>query len=150
MEIEVKRFSHQSNDTLGILFVECDFECFVLEDEFRKKKIKHETRIPEGRYKIELRNEGGMNQKYQSDYHKGMLWLRDVPNFEYIYIHRGNKESHSSGCLLVGDTLQSNLYQNGFVGNSRTAYERLYKKIIKAMETEDVFITIKSIGSIEI
>ena len=146
MEIEVKRFAHGNDDTLGLLFVDCVFECFTLEDEYRSKKVKHETRIPEGRYKIELRNEGGMTAKYAEkyDFHEGMLWLRDVPNFEYIYIHTGNNDDHSSGCLLVGDTCQTNLYKNGFIGNSRTAYERLYKKIVNAMKEGEVWVDVTS------
>lgn len=151
MEIIVRRFAHGKDDTLGLLFVDCDFECFTLEDEYRSEKIKHETRIPEGRYEIKLRDAGGMNERYKKyDYHKGMLHLQEVPNFEYIYIHVGNREDHSSGCLLVGDTVQNNLNGRGFTGNSVPAYERLYKKIVAAMGNEEVYITIESIGSIEI
>ena len=40
MKIELKRFSSQSDTTLGLLFVDGEFECFTLEDEYREEKIK--------------------------------------------------------------------------------------------------------------
>jgi hypothetical protein len=85
----------------------------------RDVKVKGETRIPAGRYQVTLRTEGGFHSKYSEKYgemHKGMLWVRDVPGFEYILIHTGNTDEHTAGCLLVGNT--SDL--KGFVGSSNT------------------------------
>ena len=31
-----------------------------------------------------------------------MLHLQDVTGYEYIYIHVGNTEKHTEGCILVG------------------------------------------------
>ena len=51
--------------------------------------------------------------------HKGMLWVRDVPGFEYILIHTGNTDEHTSGCLIVGDSQENNtIIKDGFVGKS--------------------------------
>ena len=63
-----------------------------------------------------------------------MLWVRDVPNFEYILIHCGNDDDDTSGCLLLGDTQTENNVSDGFVGASTTAYKRVYPKIAKALE----------------
>ena len=60
MKFEVQRFSSQSDSTLGILFDVTDgrkFLCFTLEDEAREVKVKGETRIPAGTYKLKLRKE---------------------------------------------------------------------------------------------
>ena len=91
MKLEVQRFSSKSSSTLGILFdvtTTPEFLCYTLEDEFREVKVSGETRIPAGTYNITLRTEGGFNQRYNekfgSDFNKGMLWVRDVPGFEYI------------------------------------------------------------------
>ena len=75
--------------------------------------------------------------------HKGMLWVRDVPNFEYILIHTGNTDEHTAGCLLLGNTQQTNFgSSDGFVGSSVNAYKRVYPKIAKALvEGEEVTIT---------
>ena len=75
--------------------------------------------------------------------HKGMLWVREVPNFEYILIHTGNTDEHTAGCLLLGDTQQANFgASNGFVGSSVNAYKRVYPAIAEVLENGgDVTIT---------
>ena len=69
-----------------------------------------------------------------------MLWVRDVPNFEYILIHCGNTDEHTAGCLLLGDSQENNqLVDDGFIGKSTQAYKRVYPKILKALNNgEDV------------
>mgnify|MGYP003659307199 FL=1 len=132
MKLEVLRFSSDSDSTLGVLFDttnERKFLCFTLEDEFREIKISGETRIPAGTYNVTLRTEGGFNQRYNdkfgTDFNKGMLWVRDVPGFEYILIHIGNTDDNTEGCLLVGDTQTQNITKNGFIGSSTDAYTRM-------------------------
>jgi hypothetical protein len=150
MKLEVLRFSSQDDSTNGILFDVSDgkrnFLCYTLEDEAREKKVAGETRIPAGTYNITLRTVGGFHGRYATKYgemHKGMLWVRDVPGFEYILIHTGNTDEHTAGCLLLGDSQQSNFgSSNGFIGSSVTAYKRVYPFIQKALSSgEQVSIT---------
>lgn len=146
MKIVLTRFSSGSDDTLGLLHIEGKFQAFTLEDEFRTIKVSGETRIPAGSYRILLRNEGGLTKKYQQrfpDIHKGMLWLQDVPGFEWIYIHCGNKDEHTEGCILVGDTSQQNITEDGFIGGSSSAYRRIYPVIAEAIERERVTIEVR-------
>ena len=104
MKLEVLRISSQKDSTNGILFdvtEERKFLCYSLEDEHREEKLKGETRIPAGTYNVTLRTVGGFNSRYEKKYgnmHKGMLWVRDVPGFEYILIHTGNTDEHTAGC----------------------------------------------------
>lgn len=110
--------------------------CYTLEDESRVVKIAGETRIPSGTYQLSLRTEGNLTKKYQArfpDIHKGMIWLNDVPNFVYIYIHCGNDDEDTAGCVLVGEYLGI-----GKILNSRNAYRKVYPMIrdsIKAGKT---------------
>tara|TARA_R100000808_G_C2112125_1_gene125911 strand:- start:270 stop:749 length:480 start_codon:yes stop_codon:yes gene_type:complete len=149
MKLKVLRFSSQKDSTSGLLFEEnklgLQFLCYTLEDEHRDDKVRGETRIPEGTYKIKLRNEGGFNEKYKKRYseiHKGMLHVTGVPNFEWILIHCGNTDEHTAGCLLVGDSQENNvLVKNGFIGKSSNAYKRIYPDIAEAIENgEEVLI----------
>lgn len=122
------------------------FECFILEDQYNEPKIRGETRIPAGRYEIKFRNEGGMIKRYKKRFpwHEGMLWLQGVPDFEWVYIHVGNKDDDTDGCLLVGDGQISNREERGQVTSSVSAYKRIYGKIARALnDGERVFITIE-------
>tara|TARA_R110001632_G_scaffold31700_9_gene82424 strand:+ start:586 stop:1053 length:468 start_codon:yes stop_codon:yes gene_type:complete len=150
MKLEVLRFSSQVDSTSGLLFEVTDikrhFLCYTLEDERRAFKVKGETRVPAGTYKIELRTEGGFHGRYSKKYpgvHVGMLHIQDVPNFEYILIHTGNTDEHTAGCLIVGDAQENNkIIADGFVGKSVNAYKRIYHSIAKAIQQgEEVTIT---------
>jgi hypothetical protein len=143
MKLEVLRFSSQKDSTNGILFDitggQRKFLCYTLEDEYRplESKVMGETRIPAGTYNVTLRTVGGFHGRYTERYgdmHKGMLWVRDVPGFEYILIHSGNTDEHTAGCLLVGDSQNENITKkDGFIGASRTAYERIYPPVADAL-----------------
>ena len=111
MELDVMRWSSGSESTLGGFFIrepDRHFLCFTLEDEYHAIKVFGETRIPAGRYRIVLRTVGGNHERYLAKYgpewHKGMLWLQDVPNFKWILVHAGNTDDDTAGCLLVGNT----------------------------------------------
>jgi hypothetical protein len=141
MELEVLRFSSQKDSTNGLLFNitggKRTFVCYTLEDEHRDKKVKHETRIPQGTYQIKLRTWGGFHTKYSrrfADVHVGMLEITNVPNFTDILIHGGNTDEDTSGCLLVGNSQKNNIQaSNGFVGESIEAYLELYKQVKEAL-----------------
>ena len=68
-----------------------------------KSNVK--TCIPEGTYPVEFRTVGGFDAKYTkrygADFHKGMLWIRGVPEFEYILIHANLWSPYLVVCRLV-------------------------------------------------
>lgn len=131
--VDVVRYSFGTRDTLGKMYINGEFQCYTLEDEKREVKVHGETCIDAGLYNITLRNEGGKTATYWQRFptmHKGMLWLRDVPNFQFIYIHMGNHEGHTLGCILVGDqvdkALENKLDQSRKIMFSQVAYEKIY------------------------
>jgi hypothetical protein len=143
MRVTVKRFADNGDTTLGVLYVDGIFQCFTVEDEERATKVKGETRVPNGVYKIGLRKEGGYHTKYKSRYadmHKGMLciyntagWkiVTDKMSFQYILIHTGNTDEHTMGCLLVNDAVSGKTFTGS---SSRDAYVDLYPIIASAIE----------------
>jgi len=137
MKLDVIRTQFGKDATNGLLFINGVFECFTLEDEVRDVKVMSETAIPLGEYEIKLRTEGGFHTKYTARYgelHKGMLWLQDVPNFKWILIHTGNTDSHTGGCLLLGETQQDlDKGKDGFIGGSGDAYKKMYPKVANAI-----------------
>ena len=116
MVITVKRLYKTENSAIGELLIDGVFECFTLEDKERPVKIKGETAIPKGTYKVIIN---------QSNRFKRLLpLLIDVPNFEGVRIHSGNSNHDTEGCILVGQTRNKN-----YIGQSRKAFEKLFKKM---------------------
>ena len=154
MQITVQRFSKNRESTIGLFFINCAFRCYTLEDEHRANKVAGETRIPAGKYRIQFRKIGGFHNKYLSRYgaawHRGMLEVVGVPNFEYILIHIGNNDDDTAGCLLVANQANNNQIADGFIGDSRKAYEAIYPEIREALLAgEPVWINYKDEGEID-
>ncbi len=159
MHLEIKRFSSENEDTLGLLFNADSvykFKCFTLEDEYRTEKVYGETRISAGLYKLRLREYGGVHEnyldRYGPDFHKGMIELMNVPEFTDVLIHAGNTDDDTAGCILVGDSCDSNAENSGDKGSiskSRNAYERLYPEIRDAiLDGETVYLRIRNLDTI--
>jgi len=147
-ELLLKTTLKGDDSTGGVLFVDDEMFCHTLEDEIRDHKVKHETAIPEGRYEVKFRDDTtvGMTAKYRKrfpwfTYH---LHLQDVEGFSYIYIHVGNSDDDSSGCILVGKVLKRLEDGNGKLYSSAVTFERLYKLISGRLNKGgQVFITIE-------
>jgi hypothetical protein len=126
MVITIKRLYKTETSTIGELLVNGIWECFTLEDTERKIKIKGETAIPKGTYRVIIN---------ESNRFKRLLpLLIDVPNFEGVRIHSGNSNHDTEGCILVGQTRNKN-----YIGQSRKAFEKLFKKMQAA---KDITLTI--------
>ena len=134
MYIQLVRLKDDGMATIGTVSVNGEFECFSLEDTHNEPKIFGKTRIPAGTYNIKLRNEGSMTKKYAKKYanHRGMLWLQNVDNFEYVYIHIGNNETNTDGCLLFGLNCVTQGRQR--IEASALAYARFYGKALEAFD----------------
>lgn len=145
MYIQNLRLKDDGKSTIGTMHINGTFKGFTLEDTFNDPKIPGETCIPAGKYDIKLRDVGGMTAKYRAKYgdlHKGMLWLQDVPGFEWVYIHTGNTHAHTEGCILVGSGCNSGEHEQT-ITSSVVKYKELYKDISEAiLRGEEVTIEI--------
>lgn len=134
MLITVDRFKSNKQETLSRIYIDGVQFCYGLEDEKRAVKVMKETRIPSGKYKLGVRTIGGFNQKYSARFpffHKGMIEILNIPNFEAVLIHIGNTERDTAGCLLIGERYSE---ANGLtLLNSSIAYIAFYKKVINSV-----------------
>ena len=96
MLIQVFRAKKTETVTMGVMLVDGSFFGYTLEDPIRDTKIKDETAIPAGRYKVSV--------TYSPHFKRDMCLIENVPNFEGIRIHGGNTTSDTSGCILVAKT----------------------------------------------
>ena len=121
MEILIKRLHKTENSTIGELTIDGKFECFTLEDKERDVKIKGETAIPKGTYKVIIN---------QSNRFKRLLpLLIDVKGFEGVRIHPGNSNHDTEGCILVGLNRSVD-----YITKSRKAFYALFIKMQLAKE----------------
>ena len=134
MNMQLYRLNDDGKSTIGALYIDSKFKCFTLEDTYNEPKIYGKTRIPAGSYAVELRKEGGMVDRYNSkyDFHNGMLWLRNVENFEYVYLHTGNDEDDTDGCILIGRGCNTQGVQT--ISGSVLAYTEIYPMIAEQIE----------------
>ena len=142
MEILVNRRKKTKISTISDVLIDGVFFCFGLEDldrglnqkmpiaEIRQKKVFGQTAIPAGRYEIII-NFSNRFQQYKP-------LLLNVPGFEGVRIHAGNKAANTEGCLLLGQTEAAD-----FIGNSRLAYRSFLPRLRAVEKKEKIFITFK-------
>jgi len=151
LDLRLKRTIFGSDSTGGTLYVNGKAYCYTLEDEVREVKLKDETCIPLGKYQIKFREAtSGKTTAYRGRYpwFTWHLHLQDVKTsameFKYIYIHVGNTDDDTSGCILVGDRQEELTDGNCKIFSSRVAFERLYKLVSKHLNKGDeVWISIE-------
>lgn len=145
MEILLRRIALKEEYTIGKLYVNGVYECDTLEDKVRdltkEKKVYGKTAIPSGRYRITLGVQSPrFSTKMAYQFCAGYLpRLLNVPNFDGVLIHIGNKPQDTEGCVLVG---QNKI--KGQVINSTNTFRKLYAKLKVAwVAGEEIFITIE-------
>jgi hypothetical protein len=99
MTIQIKRFAFKDTYTIGKLYVDGVYICDTIEDKVRvlnsaEDKVYGKTAIPAGTYPADL--------YFSRKFGYTVVRLFNVPYFEGIYIHKGNTEKDSLGCIIVG------------------------------------------------
>ena len=141
MNLTLKRLNLTPNYTEGELYVNGVYFCKTLEDTNRdlnkngqfdnnEKKVYGETCIPYGKYKVIL--------SYSPKFKRELPEILEVPDFQGIRIHRGNKIADTLGCILCGEKVK-----NGYLSNS-TPYEIKLVELLKQanLRNEESFIEI--------
>lgn len=131
MDLELKRKWFTPESTIGELFVNGVFECFILEDRYRpgEPKVYGKTAIPSGRYEVKITP----SPRFKRD----LPLLLNVPGFEGVRIHPGNVPADTEGCLLPGKVRDTDR-----VLESRAAFEALFTKLKSASGPITLTITV--------
>lgn len=134
MKVKLIRLSDDGSSTIGAFYVDGRFFGFSLEDEFREKKVSGETRIPSGVYVLGIQElVTPLTQRYRQRYpwFENHIHIKDIPNFQGVYIHIGNFEKDTDGCPLIGDIAYSNAKGagQGKLGTSTEAFKRFYAEV---------------------
>lgn len=127
MKLKLVREIFTEKSTIGRLFVDGVFECFILEDKVREVKINAITAIPYGIYKVVVTKSTRFSKAVGKDVYLPLLL--NVPNYEGVRIHSGNKPEDTEGCLLPGTEIGKDV-----VLNSKTAFIKLNDKINEAIK----------------
>jgi hypothetical protein len=150
MELKLYRYSDNGDDTHGLLFINNEFFCYTLEDQHQDEKVKHETRIPSGyTYRVGWQEEvTPMTKRYRIKYpwFDKHLHVKGVKGFNSIYIHVGNDDDDTSGCILTGDGANNNTRGAGKISSSTVAFKRLYHKLKPFINDDSVTIEIMNEG----
>jgi hypothetical protein len=127
--LKLRHLSETPNSTVSALQMPTgEHICYIIEDGYRKVKVKHDTRIPKGVYEIVPRvdERSRFYTRYRDKFgHKFVPWLPGVSNFVWILIHIGNTISDTSGCLLAV-THYARKGSNYWGWDSTEAYLKLY------------------------
>lgn len=145
-EIKLRRIARRETYTIGKMFLDTVFFCNTLEDRdrffFGEKKVKGSTAIPAGRYEIDLNTVSprfGGKAFYKETCEGRLPKVKNVPHFDGVLIHCGNKEDDTDGCILVGENKVV-----GQVINSKATFRKLAPYFNDARKKGDrVFITIE-------
>lgn len=120
MRLVLKRIAFRKTYTIGKLYVDGAYFCDTLEDPVREgEKIYGRTAIPAGKYDVLIT----MSPRFR----KMLPLLVNVPGFEGIRIHSGNKADDTEGCILVGVNDKP-----GWISQSRATMTRLMAKLESA------------------
>lgn len=136
--VTVLRYLDDGTTTLGLLYLGNRFFCYTLEDSHRDLKIPGQTRIPEGRYPLSFNgNLTELTQRYRNrfpwfEFH---IEIKNIPNFDLVYLHIGNSHQDTRGCILLADGVNAGSSEK-MVSQSQRAYERFYRSIYPRLTSQ--------------
>ena len=117
MRIKIERLTMTSTTTIGKMYLNGVYFGYTLEDVNRDVKIKHQTCIPAGLYKVVL--------SVSNRFKRLMPLLLNVPNYSGVRIHGGNTHKNTSGCPMVA---RKRLNDNTIQGSLEKELTEILKK----------------------
>lgn len=153
MKLTLNRRFKAPEYTIGDLYIDGQWFCNTLEDTDRdlsqdmlltyiqNKKIKSQTAIPTGTYKVDMdtvspKFSNYSKYPYAKQFNAKMPRLLNVKGFEGILIHAGSTQKHTDGCILVGINKVK-----GQVINSQATWKKLMSVLLK--DKDNIELTIR-------
>lgn len=133
LELVLRRRPSGETCTIGELYANGNFACYILEDVVREVKIPGKSAIFQGRYQITI--------TLSKRFGRMLPLLHEVQEFEGVRIHPGNTHLDTEGCLLPGMSVTPD---GNSVLESRYAFNKLYKRIEEALKVGEVWIDIRN------
>lgn len=134
-----KRLDYAENSSFSALYLDGVKVGFIIEDEPRNVKVAKETRIWAGDYELKInKQDTPLTLKYRAKYpwFKYHIEIAGVKGFSGIYIHVGNTEKDTDGCLLLNNKVA--IKGNEYVGEESTVlFEQFYKAVYPVLERGD-------------
>ena len=115
-QVQLKRFECSDRGTAGILLVNDMFVCMTLERAWHLN-TSNISCVPTGQY---------IAKGYRSSHHGPTFKIQDVPDRTGILFHKGNEIIHSTGCILLGQTVK--VIQDKFsLASSTIAFDKFMR-----------------------
>ena len=146
MNLLLKRTDFTDTSTIGSLYVNGGFFCYILEDkdrglnqgmslvEISARKIFGKTAIPYGTYTVKL----SMSNRFK----RLLPEILNVKGYESVRIHRGNTAEDTLGCLIVG---LRKAYNSVF---ESTAAETALMRVLQSERNYPITLTIEKAKTI--
>lgn len=140
MDWILQRYSKGNDSTQGLVLQKDtpipSFFCHVIEDDDQGEKGS--KRIPAGFYELKIH---AQETPKTLIFRKSLPWFKffievtGIPNFSLVFVHPGNDQADTEGCLLLNDQMGNNTIQKDKEGGlSRQACERWYSIVYPHLE----------------
>jgi len=132
MKLLLTRIDESEKQTIGVLYILTDNGSIIADFDTLELPYLDNKRdvscVPNGKYLCKKRKTSKFGEH---------LYLVDVPNRDYILIHRGNFYTDIKGCVLIGKDL-SDINNDGYIDviRSRDAMDELMYNIGSLNEIE--------------
>ena len=153
MKLTLNRRFKAPEYTIGDLYIDGQWFCNTLEDTDRdlsqdmlltyiqNKKVKSQTAIPTGTYKVDMdtvspKYSNYSKYPYAKQFNAKMPRLLNVKGFKGVLIHAGNTQKDTDGCILVGINKVK-----GQVINSQATWKKLMSVLLK--DKDNIELTIR-------
>lgn len=124
----LNRVTFTDKSTIGNLLLDGLLQCFTLELSARKQDGVKNCIRP-GNYEVIM--------EWSARFQMNTPHLLNVPGRTFIEIHPGNKPDDTEGCILLGQTVDTD-----WVGSSRAAYQELMPKLARKLASGKLYIGI--------